>query len=825
MLNIVNIKIEHQKNPLTVDTHFPLVSWQLSGAQTAYRIGVSSFENRGTDEFDVYDSGLVFDGETLGHRIDGRSFRSGKRYYVKLQVLSGKESAFSETYFQTALSTSDWKGHWFFMPAKKQGGSSLYRKNFTLTSKPVLATAYIAGIGYHELYINGKKAGDDYLSPSTSDYEKRVFYVVYDVTEALVQGENVIGIELAHGWYGAKKLLVQLNIATEDGREEEIYSTSLGYGWWVNNGAVVEDSIYDGEIYDARIEENYAPHWASARCRADIGSGFVMPIQAGGDFSLLEPDKIEPIKVCAVYPCKSLKKVPGGLLVDFDVNISGWINIRVRGSRGDKVIMRYGERLTERGELEQRNLRSALATDIYILRGDENEEFYHPRFTYHGFQYVKIETEGCVEVKEITASFVHTDTQRTGDFSCSDNELNYLHEIAVRTEQSNQHSILTDCPQRDERFGWLNDLGARLFQTVYNFDMSRFFPKFVADISDTQLSNGAIGDTAPYRVGARPADPVCVAYLLMPYYCYAIYGDDSVIKKEYGHLKRWVDFLYGKTENGIMTYSYYGDWVSPACFGEPSDKLFISTLSLYWQLVLFAKFASVTENEKDRKEYRRKADRVKNAIQKKYYDKNKKNFSKGLQTENAMALTLGVAPEEDRIFIAENIAEDVVEKGYHSTCGNVGYRHLFYVLGEYGYVDLALKILKNAEYPGWGYMVKNGSTSVWERWETEINNEMHSFNHPMFGSYDAFFYAFLGGIKVDFDAFGCDKVTIRPIVPSGIDFVHSSFVTPRGKIVSDWSRNGRTVCYHLEIPSGVTAKFVRDSDEKYLGAGVYDFSI
>lgn len=822
MIKITEIKTEHKVNALGVDGS-PLISWKYEGGeQTSFRLKVLLSEVYGRGNIVAFDSGEVKTSDNFC-RVNGEKLERGKKYEVVLSLNGEKETSGGKSCFQTAITRGDFKGDWVNLPVNSQGGSSLYRLRGRLEKKVILATAYVAGIGYNELYINGEKVGDELLSPATSDYAKRIYYNTYDVTNMLVVGDNVFGVEVAHGWLGAKRMLLQVNVLFDDCTETEFHS-AVGSGWWVRGGAVRENSIYDGETYDARYEDETSPHWASPKFEPTWENGWMYTVFADMPAENLKPQNIEPIRVCDEFAPVSFREYNGATIADFGANISGVCEIEVEGERGAEISLYYGERLDERGDVNRLNLRSAKATDKYILKGCGVEK-YMPRFTYHGFQYVKIETSGKVKLGKITAKHIHTDTRIVGSFECSDEKLNYLHKIAVRTEHNNEHSILTDCPQRDERFGWLNDLGARLYQTVYNCDMSSFFPKFTADITDTQLSGGEIGDTAPFYTGGRPADPVCVAYLMMPLYCYSLYGDDKPIKTEYNNLKKWTDFLLSEADGGIMTYSYYADWVYPVCFGVKSDNLFVSTLSLYWHLKLMTRISAIAGEKKDSEYYAAKAEYVKNAINAKYYDSEKHSYASGTQTENSMPLTLGVAPEDDKAAIAENVYKDVVSRNYHSTCGNVGYRHLFYVLGEYGYADAAIKILENPEYPGWGYMVANGATSVWERWESEMSNEMDSFDHPMFGSYDAFFYAFMGGIRVDDEAFGCDKITVAPVNPSGITHVNCSFETIRGKIVSNWNKNGDSIDYHVEIPCGITAKFKVGKVEKTLTGGVYDFKI
>lgn len=828
MFRITEIQCEYRNNPIGLGCTSPRLQWKLSSdvaAQTAYRVIVGSSRSaaeRGVG--DLWDSGVVRSSSAFYAEYAGKKLASRTQCWWRVTVFSGEAYAVSEvgSFEIGLLRREDWKGTWTAMPAQRSGATMLLRREFELPAAPVRARAYICGIGFHELFLNGQKMGGAVLNPSLTDYSRRVPSCAYDVTEALSAGKNVFGLEVGQGWNGAKQALVQLYAECEDGQEIEIHSSVNG-GWYVAAGATIEASIYDGEIYDARIEARIPKNWASAEYKAAAADGWMPAVFNPGPAGRIEMQSVEEERVLREYKCKSLTMLADGSLVaDIGTNIAGWARIRVRGARGSRVRLEYGERLKEDGSVDRCNLRSAKATDVYILKG-EGEEEYAPRFTFHGFQYVQIYLSGECELLSLRGELVCNATRAAGTFECSDAALNALHTMAEITERNNQQGVLTDCPQRDERFGWLNDLSSRLYQTVYNCGMERFFPKFTADIADSQLENGAIGDTAPYYTGGRPADPVCNAYLLMPYFSYNLYGDVRFVQESYEGCKKWVDFLLSKSDNYIMNYSYYADWVAPECYDEHTDNLYVSSVFLYWQLNLLSKLAAAAGRAKDASAYAQRAKASAEAIRAKYYDASSFRFAGGTQAANALALSLGLVPEQDRAAVAKELAANVRRRGYHSTCGNIGYRHLFYALADNGYTEAALEMLKNPEYPGWGYMLANGATSVWERWESEMSSEMDSFDHPMFGSYDAFLYHYLGGIRVDEDAFACDRITIEPVLAQGIEFVRSSFDTVRGIIRSEWRREGNAVSLHVEIPQGVTAKVLFCGKISVVGCGSYDF--
>lgn len=833
MLEFLNIKTEYQVNPIGIMQKAPRFCWSFApseNVQSAYRILVTeNRENAENSVGEVWDSGVVESAKCFDIAFQGKPLQSAKCYYWKLLVRDdlGDWSESEIQTFETALfEKEDWKGAWTAMPASFLGGGLRFRKIMALEDKRIVkARAYVCGLGYHEFFVNGKKIGNEALNPSVTEYSRRLEYVTYDFTDALETGKpNVIAFELGNGWFGTRKLMAQFYVYYDDGSVYEDHSAPV-HGWWVSGSPIIDNSVYGGEIYDATLEEKYPLNWATRDFEPTWANGWMYTIATDAPLGKLEAQYIEPIRVCGVFPTVSVVKKSDKVYVyDVGQNLAGWARIKVRGDKKASVTLKFGEDLTKDGYVNQLNLRSARCSDTYILKGKGVEE-YAPKFTYHGFRYVQAEIEGNAEILELVAEHVHTDVRKTGSFTCSDEVLNQLHKNAQITEANNLHSIMTDCPQRDERFGWLNDLGSRLFQTVYNYGMERFFPKFARDIAHTQQEDGGIGDTAPYYTGGRPADPVCIAYLLMGTLSYKYYGNSRVCEEEYEGFKAWVQLLLSHSANYIMDYYYYADWVPPACFTDvKTDGLYVSTVYLYWHLKSLAKAAEIAGKKEDVKIYADHAERAKKAIVDKYFDKEKAIFASGTQTENSMALWLGLVPSGCEQKVADAIYADVVKHGYHSTCGNVGYRHLFYALSDYGYTDAVIKILTNPEYPGWGYMIAGGATTVWERWESEMQNEMHSFDHPMFGSYDAWLYHYLGGISVDEDAFGADKITIKPYIPTDISFVQCSFETVRGKIVSNWEKQSDgSVVYHVEIPAMTTATIEIGGEKKTVGCGKYDF--
>lgn len=811
MLKIANLKVEYQVNPLGICARNPRFSWNFALSsqlvQATYRIRVASTPSLVDHNADLWDSGICESREMTAVSYQGTPLSSRQQCFVRLDVTSvkGEQDSHRGTFEMGLLNEADFKGRWVSIPNNFQGSTLYFRKKLDIPTKGLVrARAYIAGLGYHEFYLNGHKVSDRVLNPGLTDYRKTVLYDTYDITDHMEESDNVVGIEVGYGWLGSRKMIAQFYFDYADGKIIEDHS-NCNSGWWVSGSPVRDNSIYGGETYDARLEALTSPHWAHRDFEPAWDNGWMYTIVTQPLEGTLTSQQIEPIRIGRSYPAIRQTDMGNGIWVyDIGQNIAGWAKITVKGCSGAKVVLKYGEGLTDQGFVNQLNLRSATATDTYLLKG-EGIETYQPRFTYHGFQYVQAEIEGDVKILTLEGQHVHTDVAIAGGFSCSDPDLNRLHQIAVITEQNNVHSIMTDCPQRDERFGWLNDLTTRIYQSIYNFHLERMLPKIVQDIAETKTKDGAISDTAPFYTGGTPADVTSISFLLFAEVAHQYYGDTEIALRFYPDMKDWVDYLLTRQKNYIMDYSYYGDWVAPEHLSSvKSDPIYVSSIFLNWHLQVLANLAKLVGKEEDFKTYQAHQIASKIAINQTYYNDSTHLYSRGTQAENAFALNLGIAPEDDRDLIARNIADDIIKHGYHSTSGNQGYRHVFYCLTEAGYVDLLLKMIKNPEYPGWGYMLACNATTVWERWEKEMANIMHSFDHPMFGSYDAWFYRYLGGIQIG-DGVAADQITIQPVIPTDLDYVRCHFDSIRGTIVSNWEKQDGSIRYDITIPSNSEA--------------------
>jgi alpha-L-rhamnosidase len=583
---------------------------------------------------------------------------------------------------------------------------------------------------------------------------------------------------------------------------------STDAGWLVGTGPILDNNIYGGETYDARLE---IPGWDSpAALDAPSWGGAVVTDAPSGR---LVSQRIEPIRITdTLIPRQVTSLKPGITVFDLGQNIAGWARVHVKGPRGDRIVMRYAESLYEDGHVNQENLRRARATDTYLLKGDV-EESWEPRFTYHGFRYVQV--EGALEPK-IEGRVVRSDTPPRGAFECSHDLLNRVHKMVWWTEYTNQHSIPTDCPQRDERMGWLNDMAARTEQMLYNFDVTRFLPKWLEDIQDTQSPQGAITDTAPYRWGNRPADPVSACYLLIPWQLYLHYDNLRPMEQHYLGLKSWVDYLTTRAEDNLLQYSYYGDWAPPlqqgasgtigdSAVSRHTPGALMSTGFYYYSARLLAQIAGVLGKTVDAKLYASLAQVIARAYHQAFWDEATGGYGSNNQACNALSLYMGLVPAEKQDRVLDNLLADIETHAGHLTTGNLCTKYLLEVLSDNGRADVAFRLATQDSYPSWGYMLANGATTCWERWEKMTGGGMNSHNHPMLSSIGSWFYKYLAGITVDPDGPGFAIFNIYPCIVGDLTFVRASLKTMRGPIEVAWERHADLLLLQIRVPPGSQA--------------------
>ncbi|MDO5540287.1 MAG: family 78 glycoside hydrolase catalytic domain [Eubacteriales bacterium] len=826
-LKAINLKCEYEVTPLGVQNAHPLLSWQISAdhpvMQKAYKIVASSSQERLENHvFDLLDTGKVETSKSYGIPYNGRTLHSEERVYwaVKIWDSDGKESDFSEcSWFETGLfDKKEWKGVWLSFVGGMVGNGLLMRHYFETKEKEIIrARAYVCCVGYYEFHLNGRIIGEKKLDPAPTDYSKTVLYTAYDITSDICKGGNALGFMLGTGFAGLPKILLQINIDYADGERQEVY-TEYGTSWCVARGPITYNALYDGEDYDARMEKDgwdtpeYEPTailehqrpkgWIMATIVEDPGGERISEIMA-------------PIQVCAVYEPRQVSTFDDGtVLYDVGKNITGWVEIDVVGDAGAKVGLSFAEVLNEEGKLEKTPLRSARCEDYYILRGRPDGEQFEPRFTYHGFQYFTVKTEGNVKIKGLRAKFVHMNLRDSTTFSCDNEILNKIADAMRQTDACNFMGIPTDCAQRDERHGWATDPTSNAEGAVYTFDVAGFFMKWIRDLYDTRNEEGYFADTAPYRWGGRPNDPQANIPVGMLLLLYRMYGNRREMEQHYDEVLEYMNRLLRESENLMISRSPYGEWACPKaeCFPEEhgpgaTPKFvsfpFVSTTYFYFTLLQMQEMAKILER-KEISYLGSLAETVRNKINEKYFDRETAQYDQGTQSANAMAVMMGLAEKEFIPAIVKNIVRNLEDHDYHLTTGSVGTKAVIQTLCENGYEDVVFKIMTKTTSPSFGYMIVNGATTIWERWEADHdNNIMNSRNHPMFAQACVWFYKYLGGINLSCDASGTQKLTLCPLIPGGLNQVSVSMEILSGQIKSEWEKKEEELIITVDIPQNV----------------------
>lgn len=829
-LDIRNLKCEYEITPLGVQNAHPLLSWQIFAdepvMQKAYRMVASSSETLLQQQvFDLWDTGRVEDVRTYGIAYGGKPLYSAERVYwaVKIWDQEGKESEFSEiTWFETGLfEKREWKGVWLSFVGGMIGNGLLLRHYFETRQQEIArARAYVCCVGYYEFHLNGSIVGDKKLDPAPTDYSKTVLYTVYDITSAVRRGGNALGFILGTGFAGQPKILLQMNIEYVDGERQEIY-TEYGTSWCVARGPITYNALYDGEDYDARMEKDGwdTPEYEeTAILEHQRPEGWIMASVAevpGGDYI---SEIMAPIQVCAVYKPRLIRIFDDGLkLYDVGKNITGWVEIDVIGESGTEITLSFSEVLNEKGELEKIPLRSARCEDHYILSGKMKGEKYEPRFTYHGFRYFTVRINGKADVQNLQAKFIHMSLRDSTSFYSDNDLLNAIAEAMRQTDACNFMGIPTDCPQRDERHGWTTDPTSNGEGAAYTFDVAGFFMKWTRDLYDTRNEEGYFADTAPYRWGGRPNDPQANIPVGMLLLLYQMYGNRREMEKHYDEVLKYVNCLLREAEDGMISRSPYGEWACPKeeCFPEEHGPganprfvsyPFVSTTFFYHTLLQMQEMAGILKKN-DGSYLRLLRETVRDKINRKYFNRETAQYDQGTQSANAMAVVLGLAEKEFIPAIVKNIVKDVESHKYHLTTGSVGTKAVIQALCENGYEDVVYKIMTNTTAPSFGYMIANGATTIWERWEADNdNNIMNSRNHPMFAQACVWFYKYLGGIRLKCDATGVQKLTLCPLIPEGITTVSVSMEILAGRVCSEWKREEGKVILTMEIPQNTVAE-------------------
>ncbi len=703
-----------------------------------------------------------------------------------------------------------------------------FRRTVEVSKKIANARLYATALGSYRVFLNGKRVSSDVLTPDFTDYGKRVLYQTYDVSEFVNPGTNVISALLGDGWYGSPltwvglhffppptRFQAQLELNYVDGSRQTIITDD---SWKAAASAIVESQIYSGETYDARLENAGwqqagfdDSHWSQASVAPS--PSITLTSQSAG-----------PVQLVETLAPKSVNPLSNGTYVfDMGQNMVGWVTLKVKGPAGTKVRMRFAEILNPDGSIYTENLRNADAVDTYILKG-EGEETFAPHFTFHGFRYVEVSGfPGTPTLGSLQGDVVSSVAgEPAAKLTTSSELVNHMWEIGLWGQRGNYLSIPTDCPQRDERLGWMGDAGVFWRTGSYNFDVAAFSQKFIQDIVDAQTRQGAFTNVSPntlpfggggtegtdaWNEGMVGAPGWGDAGVIVPWTTWVQYADRSAIEKNWDAMQRWMEFIQSRNPDFIRKNGVgpnFADWLAP----DPNtNKDLLATA--YWSLIanMMSQMGHAIGKDADAKRYDELVHSIRAAFQTAYI-KDDGTVGTGTQTSYVVALYTKMAPEKLEPVLVDNLVKDIEAHNWHLSTGFLGTPFLLFTLADHGRSDVAYRLLLNETYPSWGYMLSKGATTWWERWNGDTGDPaMNSYNHYAFGSVIAWVYRYSAGIDTALGRPGFKELVIHPHLDSRMPAARAEYESVYGKIVSDWKGTpDGSFSLHLEIPANTSAK-------------------
>ncbi len=831
-LTATQLRCENLQNPMGIELPAPQLSWQLvsklrNQKQTAYQILVSDKETDLADNMGkLWDSGKVPSGKSTNIPYRGKSLSSAQKLFWKVRVwdASGGVSQWSRTasWEMGHLGKSDWQAKWIglgedqFPDSVLTGPAPYFRKTFRSADAVKSARIRVCGLGFYELYLNGEKVGDQVLAPAQTNYDvrslkkliyyhddqsrQRVLYNTFDVTRQVKSGENVIGMILGNGWYNQRdrtvegrmwyntpRLIFQMDVEFMDGSKKSVCSDE---SWKVTTGPIRHDGIFTGELYDARLGLD---GWnLSGYPDEKWQNALLVKAPVGRLESQLAPaDKI----IRTIRPTILESEIKGTSLFDAGEMISGWVQLKMHGAKGDTIRIRHIEELgRDYGQI-----------DTYILNGNK-EEIYEPRFTWHAFRQIEIfGLKYKPAAEDLLVKVVHTDVGPAGSFECSNPLFNRIFENYIRTQLGNFHgSISSDCPHR-ERLGYTGDGQVAVESAIFSFDMTRFYQKWLMDMEDARNHvSGYVPHTVPF--GGGGGGPAWGSgYVIMPWEYYLHYGDKNVLSLHYKGMKQWVTYLGTRCDSaGIVVKEEpkgwcLGDWATPEKI-KLSPEL-VNTCYYFHVTKLMAKVAGVLGYASEQKEFEKLADRIASNINAKFYNSKIGEYLDGKQGANLFPMAFGIVPAKEKQRVFENILTHLKQNKNHFDTGILATPLLLKVLTENGRTDLAYEVMNQKDFPGYGnYIIGKQATTLWENWDGKS-----SHSHPMYGSVVAWFFNTLAGISPDPDGGGWQNFVINPFTEGELTDAKASYNSVNGVVRSSWKKVGANLILDVEIPANCTA--------------------
>ena len=844
-LTVEQLRCEQAEDPMGVDTAQPRLYWKVEGRargqrQTAYQILVASTEALlAKDQGDLWNSGKVLSDETIHVRYGGKEPRSSQQVFWKVRVWDKDDrgSAWSqpanwtmglmiqeEPGERSRYSGAGWEGQWICAPAETE--ALLMRKEFTVKPGLVRAIAHVVGLGQYEMSLNGVKAGDDLLSPGWTDYDRTVLYDTRDITSLLRKGSNAVGLVLGNGiynvvrrnrfvkftgYYGPLRAICQIELEYADGTREIVGTDET---WRTTSGPIVFSNIYSGEDHDARL---YPTGWDKPGFDDSVWKAVVRVIRPTGKLrgmTMAAP----PLKEIEVRKTVAVRQLadPNTATYDLGQNTSYMPRLRVSGPKGSTVRLTPGEILNDDGTVNRGTMGGTgrgLSWWEYT-KGTDGVETWMPKFCYIGCRYLQaLRTPAkpggkLPKIESVEGVIVHSTAAPIGDFQCSNDLLNRIRILVRWAQRANMVSLLTDCPHR-EKLGWLEQDHLNGPSIRYEYDVSRIFTKTAHDMSEAQLHDGMVPNIAPeYRKaeGAfRNAAEWGASFILVPWQQYQFDGDTDLLREYYEPMKRYFAFLESRTKNDILSDGL-GDWfdLGPRKPGRAqlTPPPVTATAFYFHNAWVLSHIANVLQKYDDAKVYADKAERIRRNYNAHFFNATTMDYATGSQCANALPLVLGIVDPENREAVLASLVRNLESGDYAVTAGEIGFRFVLQALAQGGRSDVIYKMINQEDKPGYGYMLKQGETSLTESWDA---NRTTSHNHFMLGQITEWFYKDLVGIEADLAGPGFKKILIHPDPVGDLKWARASYDSIRGKITCHWKHEDGKFTLHVVIPANTTA--------------------
>ncbi|MCH2175965.1 MAG: glycoside hydrolase family 78 protein [Lentisphaeria bacterium] len=831
-----HLRCEYLNEPLCVDEMHPRLSWEgqadhPGGLQIAYQIQCSLNKEFKKDSL-LWDTGKVTSNQSFQIPYEGSTLTSYQQVFWRVRGWNqdDHQGGWSRTASWTMgiLKKEEWQARYIKNYLSSRRNSPLFRKEFILKKKLKRALIHVTALGLYDLHVNGESIQDDVFAPGWTDYNQRRLYRAYNITKNLLKGQNVIAAELADGWCRGNlgwsgtrgvyhcdlSFLAQIRLEYQDGTIETILTDE---SWKTIFGHTTSADFYDGEHVDSQLEPK---GWAKAGFDDTNWEQASLSLEAlknpQDQEVTLQAYPAEPIRQTEeLKPISYWEVAKNKVIYDFGQNFAGRVRIHFKGKAGQVLIMRFGEMVNKDQTLYTENLRNAMSTDSYVMRGDKIETW-EPKFTFHGFRY--LELTGCPvkpSLKNVTGVVIGSDTTRVGYFESSDKIINKIYENAVWTQRANFLEVPTDCPQRDERLGWTGDAQVFIRTAICNMDTAAFFKKWLADLNEAQSPKGAYPKVAPDIIEApngQDANGDAAwgdAGVVCPWTLYTCYEDKKNLEKYYPNMMQWIDFLASTSKGYLRGPDHtfcFGDWLS---INADTPKDVIQTAHYAYNVDIVRKIAEVLGKKADATKLKRRFTNIKNAFQKAYVQRNGK-IKGDTQTGYLMALKFNLLNQNQQQQAIKHLVKNIEDLDTHLSTGFIGTALIMSVLREAGHVETAYKLLENKTFPSWGYSVVNGATSIWERWNGWTieggpgDVHMNSYSHYAYGAVVEWMFDTIAGI--DHGTCGFQNFKLQPIPGGKLTFAKASYHSPYGLIKSSWKKKKDKIIYKFWVPTNTQAK-------------------